>query len=209
MSERVQIGPQQYAAQDHLGGYVPGGDPATYYPDLWRWLVEGYGVQTVIDVGCGEGHSTDFFVELGCEHVLGLDGVEQPNPYVYPWDYTKGTAPILAHFDLCWACEFVEHVEEQFIPNFLHTFAQADLVLLTHALPGQVGYHHVNMREPLYWVGVMAAIGYRLDQELTARTRALALANTEIGNHFVRSGMAFLTSAPRDKMNAERSPLWK
>ena len=57
----------------HLGGYVPGGDPGTWCPHLWSWVVRRFQVRSVLDVGCGEGHSTRFFQGLGCA-VTGVEG---------------------------------------------------------------------------------------------------------------------------------------
>ena len=185
----------------HLGGYIPGGDPATYYPDLWRWLVEDYGVGSMIDVGCGEGHAINFFEDLGCR-VLGIDGVSQPLPREKFWqnDYTRypfpepiGATffPEVDPFDLVWSCEFVEHVEERYVPNFLETFKLAPIVLMTHAESGQQGHHHVNCRTADYWKGVLAAIGFQFDEQLTVVTRELASINDSPYNHYRRSGLAF------------------
>lgn len=194
----------ELVAAGHLGGYVVGpyGDPATYYPELWQWLVEERKVQSVVDVGCGEGHAVRFFEGLGVEAV-GIDGVSQEHPRILRHDYTLG--PWSPSFlregpegpwrddrcDLVWSCEFVEHVEERFLPNFLATFGAGHYVLMTHADPGQLGHHHVNCRSSDYWVGTMAAVGYRLDSQLTAQTRELAGHNTDQWNHYVRSGLAF------------------
>lgn len=188
---------QFYVDQEapHLGGYCIGGDEATRYEVLWRWLVGSYGVRSVIDVGCGEGHSTRYFSdELEIEG-FGVDGINQ----IPIWsacagfsthDYTTGPWGDMS-FDLCWCCEFVEHVEERYIPNFLETFKCAETVLMTHAFPGQSGHHHVACKVPDFWKGVMAAIGYRFNPELTALTRELASENKNPHNHFARSGLAF------------------
>ena len=37
----------------HLGGNIAGGDPASFYPGLWAWLVSEFKVKTVLDIGCG------------------------------------------------------------------------------------------------------------------------------------------------------------
>jgi SAM-dependent methyltransferase len=185
----------------HLGGYIEGGDPATSYPELWRWLVAERGVRSVLDVGCGEGHSLRFFEELGCR-VLGVEGIPQPHERIVAHDYNEGPfvppppdADADSRWDLAWSCEFVEHVEERYLPNFLATFAAARLVLMTHAFPGAESHHHANCRPPDYWRGALAAIGFELDEELTARTRELAAANPSPWNHYVRSGLAFRVRA--------------
>lgn len=177
--------------QGHLGGYVEGGDDATWYPELWQWFVKELGVDSVIDVGCGEGHSSRYFEKLGCE-VNAIDGVESTNEKVFIWDYTEGPLKPQTYYDLVWCCEFVEHIEEQYIPNFLETFKRARIVTMTHAIPGQAGYHHVNCREREYWLGVMAAIGYQLDLGVTNIARDKARANRNPWNHFVRSGLVFV-----------------
>lgn len=186
----------------HLGGYCEGGDEATYYPELWDWLVNDYAVRSVLDVGCGEGHAVNYFRTIGIELVLGIDGVAQPNGLIAQHDYTtgpvKGTvlrASGVDRFDLCWCCEFLEHVEERYLPNVLKTFSIADTLLITHAFPGQSGHHHVNCRSADYWIGAMAAIGYQLDNKLTVVTRELASLNRNPYNHYLRSGMAFTAIA--------------
>ena len=183
----------------HLGGYVPGGDPNTTYPALWEWLVRKQGVRSVLDVGCGDGKGAlDYFERLGCD-VVGIDGVPQNDDRIACHDFATGPWPVKGNrvegaYDLVWSCEFVEHVDERHVPHFLDTFHAAPLVLLTHALPGQPGHHHVNCRHSEYWIGALAAVGYRLDCELTQKTRNLAVSEKTIepnANYFALTGLAF------------------
>lgn len=185
----------------HLGGYVKGGDEATYYPQLWEYLVKYHEVKSVLDVGCGDGQALDFFEQYGVE-VIGLDGMPQSNEKIIEHDFTKGglfdhsdslasDERLRTKYDLVWSCEFVEHVEERYLSNILSVFQLAPLVLLTHADVGQQGYHHVNCQSSDYWRGVMAAEGYRYDQDLTAVTRAYSEYNKNPHNHYSRSGLAF------------------
>jgi SAM-dependent methyltransferase len=182
----------QFVEQGHLGGYIQGGDEATWYPELWTWLVEEKGVKTVLDVGCGEGLTVDYFSNLGCE-AIGIEGVEQDHPRIIQQDFTLGEADLDRQgYDLVWSCEFVEHVEEKYMHNFLDAFKRGKIVLMTHASPGQAGYNHVNCQDQSYWVGVMAGIGYKLDEELTTLTRGMAAFNQSPWNHYKRSGLAFV-----------------
>lgn len=176
----------------HLGGYIPGGDPATYFPELWDWLLST-GIKSVIDVGCGEGHAARYFADRDCR-VIGIDGVWQlsENWQFYMHDYTTGPFVVRDPYDLVWTCEFVEHVEEQYISNFLTTFQAANAVLMTHAEPGQPGHHHVNCQPASYWIRVMEGAGFRYDEHFTEEARYLAGKNENPINHFERSGLAFV-----------------
>lgn len=173
----------------HLGGYVVGGDPATFYPGLFDWLVETWKIGSVIDVGCGEGHALKYFADKGCT-VVGIEGIPQDNPDIIQHDYTDG--PLYPDdADLVWCVEVLEHIEEKYVPNVLKTFSCGKYVMVTHGEPGQPGWHHVNNQTSDYWKGAMAAVGYEFDEVLTAQARGFASMNTDPYNHFRRSGLAF------------------
>lgn len=185
---------------DHLGGFGTGphGDEATWYPDMWTWLVNQRGVKSVLDIGCGQGHAGRFFHDLGCK-VLAVDGVpiEPTQPFRFDChDFTVGPYEVpwigVDKINLGWFCEVAEHVEEEFLPNVAPAIQACDTVLMTHAFPGQGGHHHVNLREPAYWANWFGLLGYRLDEDITRACRAIAALNPSPYNHWVRSGMAFV-----------------
>ena len=63
---------EQYES-GHLGGCVKGGDPATYYPNLWNFIIQDFGIKSILDIGCGEGHALEYFKSKNIG-VLGLEG---------------------------------------------------------------------------------------------------------------------------------------
>jgi len=192
--------------EGHLGGYVkaspipaPSGlriehsDPATWAPNLWRWVYESLKIRSVLDVGCGEGHSAGFFKDLGCQ-VLGVDGsIQARQNSVIPdfhvvHDFVKGSYVTKKKFELVWSCEFVEHVEEKFVDNFLETFrSSCKYIMLTYASPGQQGWHHVNCQPETYWIEKLEKIGFTFDPTLTSESRSVA----EPG-HYRRKGLFFV-----------------
>ena len=191
--------------EGHLGGYVRAsdsgapsgldvshGDPATWTPALWSWLVNDIGVRSMLDVGCGEGHCAAYFQQLGCA-VRGVDGSPSaransriPNDHVVH-DFARGAYEPGRTFDLVWSCEFVEHVHERHSGNFLRTFQSASrLLLMTYAPPGQPGWHHVNCQPAEYWIERAAQHGFAFDQPLTRAARQ----HCDAG-HFRSKGLVF------------------
>ncbi|MBI1903554.1 MAG: class I SAM-dependent methyltransferase [Planctomycetia bacterium] len=182
----------------HLGGYFAGGDPGTWCPRLWSWAVRRFGVRSVLDVGCGEGHSTRFFRELSCD-VLGVEGSAEAIAHstipdaMAQHDFCRGPFRPSRRFDMVWCCEFVEHVEERYVPHILETFQLADrCLLLTHAFPGQKGHHHVNCRPGAYWIDLIERAGFRLSLRQTLAARRVTHADYHRVNHFGRSGLVFV-----------------
>lgn len=171
----------------HLGGFVAGGDPLTFNPKLWEWFIAEHGVASVIDVGCGDGSTLPWWDERGVM-ATGIDGVASPGVRVH--DYTAGPYEPGMIYDLAWSAEFVEHVEERYVSNFLATFAAARMVAMTHAVPGQGGYHHVHCRTGDYWKGQLHHVGHRYDRDLTKKARELA-AEDNPHSYFAKTGLVF------------------
>jgi hypothetical protein len=183
----------------HLGGYIPGGDPGTWCPALWSWVIDRFAVRSMLDVGCGEGHSARYFQARGCT-VLGVEGCSRAlKESVIPGqvaahDFTQGPFLPPRPFDLVWSCEFLEHVESRYEPNILATFAHAaEVILVTHAFPRQTdGYHHVNCRPSSYWIRRIEPLGFTCHVPLTLEARAITLRDFAGINHFARSGLVFV-----------------
>jgi hypothetical protein len=107
-------------------------------------------------------------------------------PGVTCHDYRDGPLYIERRFDLCWSVEFVEHIEEEFVPNVLWTFEAARVLVLSHAVPGQDGVHHVNCQPAEYWLRRLQLAGWDFRERDTATLRR------ETGNQWVRAtGLVF------------------
>jgi SAM-dependent methyltransferase len=152
----------------HLGGHhgITHTDSA-----ILAYLQQRYSIRTMLDVGCGPGGMLDCAARLGID-AFGVDGdpdVARPDVFIH--DYTTDPFEMLAAYDLVWCVEFVEHVEAQYIANFLATFRSGRVLFLTHAVPGQTGHHHVNEQPPAYWRAILQADGWTEDTEATEWVR--------------------------------------
>jgi len=171
-------------ADGHLGGCSLVGDAGTEHPIMWRYLVEKFKIGSVIDIGAGFGYHALYFQNILNLKTLCIEGAALPasqclaNECVQH-DYVCGPFFTLYPYDLAWSCEFVEHIEEKYIPNFMATFQRCKYVAMTHALPEQDGYHHVNCRPAQYWIEKMDSYGFDVDMAETFFLRKLALMDFE------------------------------
>jgi SAM-dependent methyltransferase len=167
----------------HLGGsYLDHPDVYTFMPDVWDRLVLDYRVRSVLDVGCGAGFSTAWFLER-VGRVLGIEGdraafaVRRCDPIILH-DFAAGPFVPVDRYDLAWCAEFVEHVEERFIPHWMAALQRCRYVAMTFATPGQGGHHHVCERDEAFWLERFAAANFEHVAEETARLRASSRGET-------------------------------
>ncbi len=152
--------------KNYLGGCIIENDIGTWSPQVWDKLIEWYNPKTFIDVGCGAGHSLKYFLDkniegIGVEGYLPAIEASSVKNFIKIHDYVEMEFIPEKNYDLAWCCEFVEHVEEQYMPNFMKTFEYCNIVAMTHAVPGQPGYHHVNCQNADYWINAFDKIGFK------------------------------------------------
>ncbi len=153
--ERARLGDKQ-----HVGGHYG----FTHLDEgALDFMVQTFNVKSMIDIGCGPGGMVQLAQSKGLR-VLGVDGddtIERaPALPILIHDYAKGPLRVSEQYDMAWCVEFVEHVDHEYMPNFIATFQCCSVVLMTYAPPGQIGHHHVNCMPFEYWLGVMHFAGF-------------------------------------------------
>ena len=173
-----------------LGGNCRHGDPLSTTPRLWSCLIDRFAPQSMLDVGCGEGHALSFFRRHGLI-AHGIDGLPQGQRQVrHPFaihDLTQG--PYRYPCDLVYCVEVVEHIEEAYLGHLLDTLTNAPVVAMTHALPGQRGHNHVNLQPESYWVETFRERGYFLLPEFQ-KYRDIA-GEDDPDAYFAKTGLVF------------------
>lgn len=175
----------------HLGGHR---DVTHIDMGALMWLVQHLGVRSMIDVGCGPGGMVALAKCMGLE-AIGVDGDPRVRvlgrhvaEHLIVHDFRQGPLDLGRRFDLAWSCEFLEHVEEEYQPNYFDLFRSAKHVFCTAARPGKHGHHHVNCRDLAYWMDMFELNGFVFDEQLTAGVRAAST----MAREFVReTGMCF------------------
>ena len=126
-----------------------------------------------VDVGC----ATGAMVKLACDRglqAIGVDGdylVEKEPVPIMIHDFCDGPVDLDWYFDIGWSVEFVEHVEEEYMDNWMCIFEKCRMVAITYAPPGWPGHHHVNCQEESYWIDKFAERLLTYDEETTRRMR--------------------------------------
>ena len=106
-------------------------------------------------------------------------------------DFTEGVAPYFNYeymewvsdmdydimyklYDLAWSVEFLEHVDEKYQDNYMQAFQCCKYAIVTHAVPGQAGHHHVNCQPAEYWIETFAKYGLTYDEYHTNMIREVS-----------------------------------
>ena len=150
---------------EHLGGHL---NKTHIDEGSLNFFINSFNIKSFLDIGCGPGGMVELAHSKGLE-ALGIDGDYtlsrfNPNNFLIH-DYSTGPLVLNKTYDLCWSCEFVEHVEEEFLDNFMATFNSCNLVAMTYAPPGTPGHHHVNCKNMNYWVDVFNRYNFTFDDQ--------------------------------------------
>lgn len=157
-------------------------------------MITNIGVKSLLDVGCGKGVSTSWFVLHGLEFVQCVEGSHDavshtivPNitdtderVTVVEHDFSRGPWWPDRTVDAAWAVEFTEHVGRNYQPNYMTAFRKAALVFVTHSNWG--GWHHVEVHDDDWWRVRWEAAGFVYSEHLTKTARGLAGRDTQLKN---------------------------
>jgi hypothetical protein len=174
--------------EKHLGGNVFEGDPFTFSPNVWDYLIKRFALRSVLDLGSGVGHAAHYFHKAGLQ-VVAVDGLrENCSRSIFPAiqiDLTK--SKVHCRVDLVHCQEVVEHVDQRYLDNLLMSMACGRIIVMTHALPRQGGYHHVNEQPPEYWINHLKKYQCEVLMEDTNRVRVIA--QQERATYLAKTGL--------------------
>ena len=179
--------------ESHLGGNMNMGDPHSFSPSVWNYMIDRFALRSVLDIGAGQGHAANYFHKLGMQ-VVAVEGLaENCSRSVFPsvqLDLTKSS--IVCSVDLVNCIEVVEHIEEKYLDNLLDSLCCGKIILMTNAVSGQGGYHHVNEQSTEYWIKHLISRGCSLAVDDTNRVKQLALKDGAM--HIARTGSVFVNN---------------
>ena len=152
-------------------------------PHVADWIAENLRPRRLVDIGCGSGLLMRALSDRGVD-VFGVDVSEDAIRLV-----TRGKGLAAERFDLTLpgralpgipydvavCCEVAEHLEARHAGRLVdHLTSAAPVVYMTAAEPDRgagVGLYHLNEQPHAYWVALMQARGFRLDDLATEDAR--------------------------------------
>jgi SAM-dependent methyltransferase len=142
-------------------------------------MIENLGVKSVLDVGCGRGTSTTWFLYHGLD-VLCVEGSHDAviqsflsdKTQIVEHDFARGPWWPKRTFDAVWSVEFLEHVGVQYHYNYIQSFRKAALLFVTSSQNG--GWHHVQVHDDSWWIQKYESYGFKYSDKLTKDIRKVA-----------------------------------
>jgi hypothetical protein len=182
----------------HLGGHK---NRTHLDYGVLEFMIKKFNVRSFIDIGCGPGGMVNLAEEMGLKS-MGIDGdftVPRKGNNFIIHDYTRGPTMFDQEFDMSWSCEFVEHVEEKYISNYIKDFQRSKYVVMTYS--EKPGHHHVNLKPEKYWIDIFKDHGFNYSLEYTNKIRQVSTMNTtgkfgnQVKKQFVKTnGLFFIKS---------------
>jgi|TARA_B110000977_G_scaffold196328_2_gene276467 hypothetical protein len=160
---------------DHLGGHK---NRTHLDHGVLEYMIKEYNINSMLDIGCGPGGMVQLAREMNL-NAFGIDGdftIDRKGNYFYIHDYSVNRSNVNQTVDFAWSCEFLEHVDEEYIPNYMPDFQKAKYVVMTFS--EKPGHHHVNLKPAEYWINVFDSYGFTHDKEVTSKIRNASTMNT-------------------------------
>lgn len=139
---------------------------------------KGMGVEKILDMGCGNGAYSKFFINEAGYKVTAIDGnpntpelsdgIGSVQDFTVPFDFGL--------HDLVLCLEVAEHIpaeyEAQFIQNLVRHAGKH--LVLSWGIPGQDGLGHVNCRKNEYVIDLITSHGFLYKENISLDLRANA-----------------------------------
>ena len=170
------------AGHDHIYTefYYEGVDDTLSAPIMAEILVRDLSPATAMDVGCGTGTLLQALRSCGVPGLglevsaAGIERCRQRGLEVRPFDLERDELPSLERRDLVACMEVAEHLPASCADRLVDLLCRAGRnVAFAAAPPGQGGTDHVNEQPNQYWVRKFEDRGFRYDEPLSMRWRAI------------------------------------
>jgi len=162
-----------------------------------RYMHNQYGVNTMVDIGCGTKSQTKTALSIGYDVATAVDGDEKVDPDIVT-DFNKNRLKLEQDYDLGWCVEVLPYVEENKLRNLKPAFERCKYVIATATIWSNKEYPNNNNRQ--WYIDKFESWGFEYDDDIYKEIVEHSLMdrkNHESGNYtwLERTGMFFKNSA--------------
>lgn len=128
-------------------------------------ILDQLSIQSVLDVGCGQGAWLSIWQKYGVKNIFGIDGNYVTNllideQYFLPHNLDNAF-DLETKFDLVQCLEVVEHLPKDRSRIVIESLIRhGDVVLFSAATKGQGGDNHINEQSYEYWRSIFSEYDY-------------------------------------------------
>lgn len=188
------VGTAHDESNNNKGGNLFFGDPASFSPKVYDYIIKRFAINSVLDVGSGLGFLPKYLSDTYHIPVIGMEGLEfnVQNAHYPLVHHDLTTGPFAcSNVDLVNCVEVVEHIDPKYIDNLLDTLTKGKIILMTHATPDQKGSFHLNEQNSDYWIKLLEERGFGLLSMDSQIVRNLAAHEEHGQTYFSMSGLVF------------------
>jgi len=151
-------------------------------------FMDKYKIKSMLDIGCGTGGMVKLALSKGI-NAIGVEGdgsLDFETNNIILFNFVKSEFKLNTKFDLGWSVEFVEHVKEEYIKNYMSAFNRCKFVLITFSEKEEK--YHINLQNSKYWKNKFEEYKFKFLPETTK----LVKENSTMERDFIRkNGLVF------------------
>ena len=149
-----------------------------YAPIFAEAIVNTYNPKSAIDCGCGIGQVVDALLRRGID-VVGIEGSPACyNHLVCPKDKVmiydlRDDIMLDRQYDLCISVEVSEHIESEYVDNYVNNLTQLSDRLFTTICTEAAGWGHYTLMPREWWDEKFAERGYVVDTDSEQKAKPI------------------------------------
>jgi hypothetical protein len=158
-----------------------------------RFMRNNFGVDTMVDIGCGTKNQVKTALAIGYSEAIGIDGDEKVEPDIVS-DFNDGLLKLDKNYDLAWCVEVLPYIHQRKIRNLKPALEKCKYLIATATVWSNREYPNGNKRQ--WYIDRFESWGFKYDDDLYKEVVEHSLMerkNHESGSYtwLERTGMVF------------------
>ena len=158
-----------------------------------RFMRNNFGVDTMVDIGCGTKNQVKTPLAIGYSEAIGIDGDEKVEPDIVS-DFNYELLKLDKNYDLAWCVEVLPYIHQRKIRNLKPALEKCKYLIATATVWSNREYPNGNKRQ--WYIDRFESWGFKYDDDLYKEVVEHSLMerkNHESGSYtwLERTGMVF------------------